>query len=116
MARLGVASVGVDELMGAGELWYLLQVLGTVEAAFLVTFAAWPLALSACRPDSDPVFVEAVAAGNGQEVVPAERLDSASLQSLDGNGEEFRGAVGIVDFLRDASVGRPQLVDAATGA
>ncbi|KUO18827.1 hypothetical protein AQJ91_23490 [Streptomyces dysideae] len=68
MARLGVASVGVDELMSAGEFRYLLEVLGTMEAAFLVTLTGWPFAFSACRPDGGSVLVEAVAAGNGQKV------------------------------------------------
>lgn len=105
VARLGVAPVGVDELMSAGEFRYLLEVLGTMEAAFLVTFTGWSFTFSACRPDGDSVFVEAVAAGNGQKVIPAERPGSASLQSFDRYRDEFRGAVRVMDSLRDTPAG-----------
>ncbi|MET8676998.1 hypothetical protein ABZW18_05195 [Streptomyces sp. NPDC004647] len=113
VARLGVAAVGVDELVGAGEFRDLLKVLSAVEAAFLVAFTGWPFAFAACRAEADSVFVDAMTARDGQHVVPAEHLDPTSLQSFDRHRDRLC-SVGVVDFLRDTSVGGPQFVGAAT--
>jgi hypothetical protein len=73
-------------LVGSGEFGDVLEVLGAVEAAFVVAFAGWSFAGAARGPDADPVFVLAVTAGNGQDVVPAERTGTAPPSFLIGTG------------------------------
>ncbi|MEV4786597.1 hypothetical protein AB0K53_14295 [Streptomyces tuirus] len=82
VAGFGVAPVGVDELMGTGEFRDLLEVLGAVEAAFLVAFTGRALTFPACRPNGDSVLVASSSARYLEDVVPAETcgfLDAPSV-------------------------------------
>jgi hypothetical protein len=71
VTRLGVAAVGVDKLVSAGELGDLLKVLGAVESAFLVAFAGRAFTGTAGGGDGEAVGMGPAAAGDFQDVVSA---------------------------------------------
>lgn len=119
---LGVAAVGVEQLMGEGGLGDLLEVFGAVESAFGV--AGFPEAgfgvslgpvVFGCRDAyGDAVFVGSVMAVDVQQVVPGAFFFSfAVLEPEDVDREQFAGAVVEEGAFGNAALVAPQVVPAA---